>query len=137
MTNSTQAVVAPVAFRSWEELSELEQLAGEYSDAHKDAYGFRPRGQANWTVEDYKAALPGVYDDVRQSIADEQARQAESVVQFEAKVQKLIAMGAGNRQTALRWMANEGQAVGDLSKWTLEELEFDNDLPWCYLRQPA
>lgn len=132
MTNATLSAVAPVVCRSWDDLTELEQLAGEYSDAFKDANGFRPRWCNNWTVEDYKRELPGVYEDCRRSMEAEKARQAESVVQFEAKVQTLIGMGAGDRQTALRWMVD-----GDLSKWSLEELEYDNDLPWCYLRQPA
>ena len=30
-------------FRSWDELSELEQLQCIYSDDYKDVYGFRPR----------------------------------------------------------------------------------------------
>ena len=30
-------------FRSWDELSELEQLQEIYSDTYKDVYGFRPR----------------------------------------------------------------------------------------------
>lgn len=31
-------------FKTWDELSEVEQLETIYSDAHKEAYGFRPRG---------------------------------------------------------------------------------------------
>lgn len=30
-------------FRTWDELSEVEQLQCIYSDVHKDVYGFRPR----------------------------------------------------------------------------------------------
>ena len=30
-------------FRTWDELSEVEQLQCVYSDVHKDVYGFRPR----------------------------------------------------------------------------------------------
>ena len=36
--------------RTWEELSEKEQLLTYISDVHKDAYGFRPRGDwTDWT----------------------------------------------------------------------------------------
>ena len=35
-----------MSFRTWDELSEAEQLMCIYSDTHKDAYGFRPRPTA-------------------------------------------------------------------------------------------
>lgn len=43
--------------KTWEELTELEQVALIFSDLHKDVHGVRPRLideiYANWTVEDY------------------------------------------------------------------------------------
>ena len=39
-------------FRTWDELSEVEQLQCEYSDFYKDVHGFRPRGH---TVEEWNS----------------------------------------------------------------------------------
>ena len=42
-------------FKSWEELTILEQYHQIYSDMYKDAYGIRPRNDVSgWTEEDFK-----------------------------------------------------------------------------------
>ena len=43
-------------FKSWEELTQLEQAQSMYWDMYKDAYGVRPRNMNyhNWTVEELK-----------------------------------------------------------------------------------
>ena len=38
-------------FTKWEDLSEHEQLLGLYSDMYKDAYGVRPQGYSDMSVE--------------------------------------------------------------------------------------
>ena len=40
-------------FRTWDELSEVEQLQEIYSDVYKSAYGFRPR---HATTEQWNSA---------------------------------------------------------------------------------
>ena len=42
--------------REWDQLSEREQLETIYSDAYKDAYGFRPRGHVFDTIEELRNA---------------------------------------------------------------------------------
>ena len=79
-----------------------------FSDLHKDAYGFRPRGH------EYYEALPArkqeiwvkVCEDL-EAAQEEEARQAEeAVAEFKAQITKVIEAGAGNRITALRWMTS-------------------------------
>ncbi len=41
--NTTQGEKQMTKFRTWDELSEVEQLQCIYSEVHKDVYGFRPR----------------------------------------------------------------------------------------------
>lgn len=42
-------------FKTWEEMTILEQYATIYSDMYKDAYGIRPRNDVSgWTEEDFK-----------------------------------------------------------------------------------
>ena len=40
-----------MAWTKWEDLSERDQLLGLYSDMYKDAYGVRPQGYSDLTVE--------------------------------------------------------------------------------------
>ena len=79
-----------------------------FSDLHKDAYGFRPRGH------EYYEALPArkqeiwvkVCEDL-EAAQEEEARQAEeAVAEFKAQITKVIEAGAGNRINALRWMTS-------------------------------
>ena len=47
-------------FTKWEDLTEYQQLLSMYSDAYKDAYGVRPRGNSwysDMTVEELKIQL--------------------------------------------------------------------------------
>ena len=44
--------------KTWEQLTEREQLLTYISDVHKDAYGFRPRGSYdNYSVVELRAEL--------------------------------------------------------------------------------
>jgi len=42
-------------FKSWEELTKVEQLQSTYSDYYKDVHGFRPRGadSEQWNSEEW------------------------------------------------------------------------------------
>ena len=42
-------------FKTWEEMTVLEQYAETYSDMYKDAFGIRPRvDTSTWTEEDFE-----------------------------------------------------------------------------------
>ena len=43
-------------FKSWEEMTDLEQAQCTYWDMYKDAYGYRPRGvdTSTWTLTDFE-----------------------------------------------------------------------------------
>jgi hypothetical protein len=91
-----------------EELTERERMLQVYSDFHKDAYGFRPRhiNYYDFTTEQLKAD----FDHFRE-VCDENARleeiaEAKAVAEFKAQIQRLIDMGAGDEETALRWLAD-------------------------------
>ena len=82
------------------------------SDLHKDVYGFRPR-EAFWA--DWDRCTPiekqKTWDEycnaVEQQIAEEKIREAADVAKFEDRVQDVIGLGAGDRVTALRWIAEQ------------------------------
>ena len=79
-----------------------------FSDLHKDAYGFRPRGH------EYYEAAPArkqeiwvkVCEDLEAAQEEEARREQEAVAEFKAQITKVIEAGAGNRITALRWMTS-------------------------------
>jgi hypothetical protein len=102
-------------FKSWESMSKLEQLACEYWDFYKEAHGFRPRhvDTTNWTVEQFQAAFDELGRICEQNEAFRVEDEAHAAVRFEARVAGLIASGAGDRATAIRWIADAEGAEGD------------------------
>jgi hypothetical protein len=119
----------PVDFPSWEELSPLEQAQCIYSDMHKDAYGFRPRGidTSAWTLEQFDAEFKVLGEAIEREETARKAAEAEAVKKFEQHVTNTICMGAGDRTTALRWIMEASDANGD---W--EYFCFCNGLPYRY-----
>lgn len=102
--------------RTWEQLTELEQLESTYSDMHKEAFGFRPRmGDTPPTVEVMKRAIDQLVPILNERVEEEQAAEAAAVVELEAKIVKLISMGAANREAAIRWIADSEEVNGDLN----------------------
>ena len=92
--------------REWDQLSEKEQLLQYISDAHKDAYGFRPRGQYgdDWSVEELRVELDRLCDYANEVYELEKAREVEKLEEFEATLVKLMNCGAKSRMEALRWI---------------------------------
>jgi hypothetical protein len=121
-------------FKSWEEMSVLEQMQCQYWDMYKDAYGCRPRGidTTDWTEEEFMAEFETLGRVIeREEIARKEA-EAEAIVKFEQHVTNTICMGAKDRATALRWIMDAGHADGD---W--EYFCFLNGLPYGYFREAA
>lgn len=116
-------------YKTWEELSELEQLQQIYSDAYKDAYGIRPRTPVSWLVEDYRKELDYLQKVIEQSIEEEKEAMSRACVEFEERVAGVIAAGAHDRETALRWIMDADDANGD---W--EHLAYLNELPFSYFK---
>jgi len=121
-------------FKSWEEMSELEQAQCTYWDMYKDAYGVRPRGidTSAWTVEDFDrefAELGGIIDREEE---DRKEREAEASVRFENQITSLIQSGARDRQAAMVWIHEAEGTNGDddYLAWTL-------GLPYQYFRKVA
>ena len=82
------------------------------SDLHKDARGFRPHaafieGWEQSDDENKQAIWDGLVRERERHQAWEARIQDECLAEFEAEIQTCIDMGAGDRQTALRWMTSE------------------------------
>ena len=121
-------------FKSWEEMSTLEQYACQYWDMYKDAYGVRPRGvdTSSWTEADFENEFASLGSVIQREEADRKTSEAEAVAKFEQHVINTMCMGARDRETALRWIMDASTANGD---W--EYLCWDLGLPYQYFRKVA
>jgi hypothetical protein len=122
------------AFKSWEEMSVLEQYACTYWDMYKDAYGVRPRGidTTDWTEAQFEAEFVYLGNISEANYKEQLASEAKAVERFEAQVQSFIESGAKDRETAIRWFHEAEQTNGDE-----EYLCFCLGLPYGYFREVA
>ena len=81
------------------------------------------------TVEWYRAELESLQREADFQWEEKQIREGEAVAVFEKSIDSLIASGAGDRATAIRWMheANDTNYDGEYLCYTL-------GLPYGYLR---
>jgi len=92
-----------------------------FSDFHKDAYGFRPRGHEFYTATaDRKQEIwdsVGRAFDIRQE--EEAEEEARALREFTSSLESVIEAGAGDRTTALRWMTDGDTFHGrlDVERW--------------------
>lgn len=90
-----------------------------YSDLHKDAFGFRPgsRDWARWSAmsDDAKQAeWDSLVEVMKRRMDEEKEMEQECIARFEANVAGVIAAGAKDRETAIRWIIDAEDVDGDL-----------------------
>ena len=121
-------------FKSWEEMTALEQAQCTYWDMYKDAYGVRPRwiDTTAWTLEVFEAEFASLATAIEQADIQRKADEAEAIAKFEQHVINTMCMGARDRETALRWIMDASTANGD---W--DYLCWDLGLPYGYFRKAA
>ncbi len=120
-------------FKSWEELSALEQAQCMYWDMYKDAYGVRPRGvdTSTWTLEDFDAEFKVLGQAIEREEIARRAAEAEAIVRFEDRVANLIHPGT-NRERVIAWLMDAEGATGDY-----EYFCYCVGLPYGYFRKVA
>ena len=78
------------------------------SDASKEAQGFRDRMDvSNLTFEQLDAECEYWADAANAAAEEEAIFKAECVEEFKKLVQETIALGAGDEETALRWLTQD------------------------------
>jgi hypothetical protein len=121
-------------FKSWEELTQLEQAQATYWDMYKDAYGFRPRGidTSAWTLEQFDAEFEGLGVAIEAAESERKTAEAKATELFERRVAELLNTGARDLEMAMRWIheAEETRGDDDYLAWTL-------GLPYQYFRKAA
>ena len=121
-------------FKSWDELTVLEQAQSTYWDMHKDAYGVRPRciDTSAWTIEDFEAEFVILGQAIAEAEIERQTSEKKATVVFEQRIQSLIQLGAKDRATAIRWIHEAEDTHGDD-----EYLCYTLGLPYQYFRKVA
>ena len=80
------------------------QLLSDISDAHKDAYGFRPRtDSSNMSDEQIDAWYDDVCADANRVFEEETQQNVKSLSAWNVRLNKIMEMGAGDRITAIKW----------------------------------
>ena len=122
------------AFKTWEEMSTLEQYACQYWDMYKDAYGVRPRGidTSTWTEADFEQEFASLGSVIEREEADRKVAEDKAMHDFEMRMQTLMMTGAKDRATAMRWIHEAEGSNGDD-----EYLCFLLGLPYMYFRKVA
>jgi hypothetical protein len=121
-------------FKSWEEMSVLEQMQCQYWDMYKDAYGTRPRGidTTEWTEEEFMAEFETLGKVIEREEIARKESEAQASIRFEAQIQSMISSGAKSREAAVAWIHEAEGSNGDD-----EYLCFLLGLPYGYFRKAA
>jgi len=83
-----------------------------FSDLHKDVYGFRPsaifmKNVKNFSDQERDDLWEALCDQLEENTKAEKAQEEADVAKFEARVLDVIDLGAGDRETALRWITSQ------------------------------
>jgi len=120
-------------FKSWEEMSVLEQMQCQYWDMYKDAYGVRPRGvdTSGWTEEVFMTEFELLGKVIEQEEIARKESEAQAIVRFEDSVLNLMHTGT-NRARVIAWLMDAEGANGDF-----EYFCFTQGLPYGYFKEAA
>jgi len=120
-------------FKSWEEMTTLEQYACTYWDMYKDAYGVRPRGidTTSWTEADFEREFVQLGRTIEANYKEQLESEARAVVAFEDRVANLMHTST-NRDRVIAWLMDAEGANGDS-----EYFCFTQGLPYGYFKKVA
>lgn len=102
----------------------VDACYGEISDMSKEARGFRYRfDYTNMTFAELEAECDYWAKEAQAAYAEEQARKEEDVAEFKQLVAKTIDLGAGDEETALRWLIDgeEFYSGQDVEHWVWDK----------------
>ena len=111
--------------------SERNETISYISDVYKDVNGLRPRNY-NWDafsdkeLDEFLADLNEQADDLYWEMRTEQAK---SELKFMKLIKDTIAFGAGDRETALRWII-QGYDDGQIDGWTVDGILITNNIDY-------
>ena len=116
------------------EMTRTEELQSIYWDMYKDAHGFRPRhvDTTHWTEEMFVAEFEALELVIRQEELLRAFNEGQAIERFEVRMANLMATGAQDRATAIRWIMDAEGADGDT-----EYADYLLGLPYGYISKIA
>jgi hypothetical protein len=80
----------------------------DLSDFYKSAHGFRPRGiyKEWWTEAELETEYHYLAKVCEENRIMEEAREHQALLDFNKLIEETIAYGAGDRETAIRWLVD-------------------------------
>lgn len=90
-----------------------------FSDLHKDAFGFRRRGEnfANWletaSPDELQAEWDYLLGALDQRIAEDELFAAQALERFKAELDWMLRIGADSVETCVRWLHDTYSTSGD------------------------
>ena len=120
-------------FKSWEEMSKLEQAQCNHWDMYKDAYGVRPRGidTSSWTLEQFEAEFAELGQTIEKEETQRKINETKAIAEFEDRVANLMHTGT-NRERVIAWLMDAESANGDF-----EYFCYTQGLPYSYFKKVA
>ena len=120
-------------FKSWEELSKLEQAQCIFWDMYKDAYNVRPRGidTSSWTLEEFEAEFKELGQVIEKEGTQRKINETKAIAEFEDRVANLMHTGT-NRERVIAWLMDAEGANGDF-----EYFCYTQGLPYSYFKKVA
>ena len=120
-------------FKSWEEMSKLEQAQCIHWDMYKDAYGVRPRGidTSSWTLEQFEAEFAELGQTIEKEETQRKINETKAIAEFEDRVANLMHTGT-NRERVIAWLMDAESANGDF-----EYFCYTQGLPYSYFKKVA
>ena len=102
-------------FKSWEEMTTVEQYACQFWDMYKDAYGVRPRGidTSSWTEAEFEREFVQLSKTIDENYREQLTREEVAKHDFEMRMLSLLQTGAKDREMALRWVHEAEGSNGD------------------------
>jgi len=99
-------------------------------DEYKTAHGIRPRwiDFDSMTLVELQEMAQQVSDDCDAQAELEAAQEKAAAVKFEKLVSDTVAMGAGDRATAIRWLRD----ADEFHKYDADHFRYDHGLPFSY-----
>jgi hypothetical protein len=131
--NKEQAM-SEYTYKSWEEYTPLEQAAMTWWDMYKDAHGVRPRGTdtSDWSLARFRAEMLYLQEVIERNDLQRRVDEDAAIHAFEARVEKIISLGAKDRAMAIRWIHEAEGSDGDD-----EYLCYRVGVPYGYIKSEA
>lgn len=93
------------SFTAWINTAALDEIYSEYSDNYKSVHGIRPRWVPVFESHEEAAdAFIRLGEEADAEAKRQEEEDARAIAAFETRVAEVIAIGAGDRETAIRWL---------------------------------